>query len=325
MVSKKSIRNAIIGLLVIGMLWGTQALINAEPKEELPYICVKGILFDNDVPMALVNQGIVRVGGTVAGATVTQIDSSTVQFEYKGETFERRLGDCSKSVEHFYEGAVSTEALPTLPSSPTQKEQQQEDPDSLYENFRDGVANVELDKEQAEQIARVMAGAMAGMRGVVALFWLALYVYSAITLQFIARKTGTENGWLAWIPIGNLYLMCRVAGKPAWWVVLFFVPIANLIVCVMICLGIAQARNKPAWLGILLFVPIVNLFILGYLAFSKDAVILEEKIVQKPDTQKPDVQKPEVPKPDVPKPDTQKPDTQNPDDGPAPRSTGITL
>jgi len=97
---------------------------------------------------------------------------------------------------------------------------------------------------------------------------IAIYVYLAICLQTIARKTGTEHGWLAWIPIANAYLMCKVAGKPGWWLLLFFIPIVNIIFMVIVWMGIAEARDKKGWLGILMIVPIANLIIPGYLAFS---------------------------------------------------------
>jgi hypothetical protein len=32
-----------------------------------------------------------------------------------------------------------------------------------------------------------------------------------------AKKTNTQNPWLTWIPIANIYLMCIIAGKPGWW------------------------------------------------------------------------------------------------------------
>jgi hypothetical protein len=97
---------------------------------------------------------------------------------------------------------------------------------------------------------------------------IAFYVYMAVCLQTIARKTGTEHGWLAWIPIANVYLMCKVADKPGWWLLLFFIPIVNIVFMVIVWMGIAEARDKKGWLGILMIVPIANLIIPGYLAFS---------------------------------------------------------
>ena len=105
----------------------------------------------------------------------------------------------------------------------------------------------------------------------VGMFWfmfLAVYAYIALTLQTIAAKTNTPEGWMAWIPFANLYLMCRIAGKPAWWIVLFFIPFVNLVIGILVWMGIAEARQKPAWLGVLMIVPIANLIIPAHLAFS---------------------------------------------------------
>jgi uncharacterized membrane protein YhaH (DUF805 family) len=84
----------------------------------------------------------------------------------------------------------------------------------------------------------------------------------------IANKTGTTNAWLAWIPIANIYLMCKVAGKPGWWLILFFIPIVNIVINIIVWMKISEARNKPGWLGILMIIPFVNLIIPGILAFA---------------------------------------------------------
>ncbi len=95
------------------------------------------------------------------------------------------------------------------------------------------------------------------------------YIFFAFCLQLIAKKTSTAHVWLAWIPIANLYLMCRVANKPPWWLICLFIPFLNLIFIILLWMGIAAARNKPGWLGLLMLVPGVNIFIPVYLAFSK--------------------------------------------------------
>lgn len=100
------------------------------------------------------------------------------------------------------------------------------------------------------------------------LIWLAIYVYMSYSLQTIAKKTDTEDGWLAWIPFANLYLLCKIAGKPGWWLLLFFVPLVNLVIIVIVWMEIAKACNKDGWLGLLMLVPLVNLVIPGYLAFA---------------------------------------------------------
>lgn len=100
------------------------------------------------------------------------------------------------------------------------------------------------------------------------IFWVAVYVWFAICLQVMAKKTNTPNGWLAWIPIANIYLMCKIGGKPGWWTILFFIPIVNIVFFIIVWMAIAEARHKPSWLGILMIIPFVNFVIAGILAFS---------------------------------------------------------
>lgn len=101
------------------------------------------------------------------------------------------------------------------------------------------------------------------------LFFAAIgYVYVALALQTIANKTNTANSWLAWIPIANLVLMLNIAKKPIWWIVLFLIPIVNIVIAVMVWMGVAEARGKPSWWGILTIIPIANLVVPGVLAWS---------------------------------------------------------
>ena len=106
---------------------------------------------------------------------------------------------------------------------------------------------------------------------------LAFYVYSAICLQIIAKKTDQGPYWFAWVPIANLFLSCKIAGlKYVWLLILFslLIPVIGSI-CVAAFFAylwyrIAIALNKPGWIGALTIIPIANLVIIGYLAFSKD-------------------------------------------------------
>ena len=121
-----------------------------------------------------------------------------------------------------------------------------------------------------EEENRTAAGAMlAGVFFVIgAVIVLVLYVYMSVCLQTIAKKTNAENAWLAWIPIANIILMLNIARKPAWWILLMFVPLVNIVIAVIVWMEIAKARSKPEWWGILMIVPFANLVAPGYLAFS---------------------------------------------------------
>lgn len=120
------------------------------------------------------------------------------------------------------------------------------------------------------------AGGMLAIFGAFMFIWLivmlAIYVYFAICLMKIAKKTNTPNGWFAWIPILNIILMVQISQKPMWWLIFFFVPFLNflgIIFAILIWMGIAERLGKPSWLGILMIIPIANVILPGYLAFSK--------------------------------------------------------
>ena len=114
--------------------------------------------------------------------------------------------------------------------------------------------------------------AAAALAGTMLLFALgvgvACYIYMALALQTIATKTATPNGWLAWIPIANLFLMLTVAKKPLWWFILCLIPLVNIVILIMVWMGVAEARNKPNWWGILMIVPVAGLVVPGYLAWA---------------------------------------------------------
>ena len=94
------------------------------------------------------------------------------------------------------------------------------------------------------------------------------YVWIALCLYIIAKKTNTDNPWMAWVPIANIILACQIAGKPWWWIFLFFIPIVNIVLGIIVMWNICEVRGKPGWLGILMIVPVANFIIPGILAFT---------------------------------------------------------
>jgi hypothetical protein len=100
------------------------------------------------------------------------------------------------------------------------------------------------------------------------LFIAVVYVYMSLALMTIATKTNTANGWLAWIPIANLFLTLNIARKPVWWFILMLIPLVNIVVFILVWMGVAEARQKPNWWGILVIVPLFGLIVPAYLAWS---------------------------------------------------------
>lgn len=108
--------------------------------------------------------------------------------------------------------------------------------------------------------------------GVVLLIFLAffgaIYVYFALAISTIARKTNTPNAWYAWVPILNMVLVLNVAKKPVWWFILFFVPFVNMVILILTWMAVAQARGRPDWWGVFIIAPIANFILPGILAWS---------------------------------------------------------
>jgi hypothetical protein len=112
----------------------------------------------------------------------------------------------------------------------------------------------------------------------------AVYVYSSLATMYLAKKIGTKNPWLAWIPVANLYLISQMAGMP-WWPILFligcFIPgigalfaIALLVFFYIWFWKIFEKVGKPGWWILLLLIPavgqIIYLVLLGVAAWGKN-------------------------------------------------------
>lgn len=49
-----------------------------------------------------------------------------------------------------------------------------------------------------------------------------------VTMWKIYVKAGRQ-GWEAIIPIYNAYILLKIVGKPGWWLILYLIPIVNLV------------------------------------------------------------------------------------------------
>jgi hypothetical protein len=114
------------------------------------------------------------------------------------------------------------------------------------------------------------------------IFFLAYYIYMSICYYKIAKKTDTPDAWFAWIPILDMLLALQIAKKPTWWIIWFFVPLANIITYILVWMGISKTLEKQEWLGVLMIISPINLIIPGYLAFSETAKPLTIQAIQTP-------------------------------------------
>jgi hypothetical protein len=97
------------------------------------------------------------------------------------------------------------------------------------------------------------------MEIVILLVYLAVLVFVIAGLWKTFTKAG-QPGWACIIPIYNIYIMMKIAGRPGWWLLLMLIPIVSLVVGIIVCLDIAKSFGKGAGFGI-------GLALLGFIFF----------------------------------------------------------
>jgi len=149
-----------------------------------------------------------------------------------------------------------------------------EDVESAPAQLKEPQSKIAIDHEQKfSQESQTVTAAdtaafLAIFLGIILAILLFFHVFFALCLQLIAIKTCTQPSWLAWIPVANLFLMCKIGGLSYFWLLALFVPFLNLVVTIYMWCRISEARGKPGILSLLLLVPIANLIFVVYLAFS---------------------------------------------------------
>ena len=95
-----------------------------------------------------------------------------------------------------------------------------------------------------------------------AIVWVAIIVLMVVSLWKVYTKAG-QPGWASIIPIYNMVVLLEIAGKPLWWILLFFIPVVNLIVCILVWIAVAEKFGQGTGFGVglallgIVFIPIL--------------------------------------------------------------------
>ena len=102
------------------------------------------------------------------------------------------------------------------------------------------------------------------------LIYLAFLVFEIAALWLVFVKAG-RPGWGAIIPFYNVYLICKVAKRPGWWMILFLIPLVNIVIAFIVFIDMAKAFGKSTGFGVLLTLfSFVCMPILGFGAATYD-------------------------------------------------------
>ncbi len=96
------------------------------------------------------------------------------------------------------------------------------------------------------------------------LIFIALSILQVIATWRIYEKAG-QPGWASIIPFYNFYILLKIVGKPGWWIIWMFIPIANFVVGIWVTnlLSISFGKDAAFTLG-LIFLSIIFYPILGF-------------------------------------------------------------
>ena len=114
---------------------------------------------------------------------------------------------------------------------------------------------------QGDGLANAAAGGLLAMSGVFMLFMLAVMVVVIIGFWKVFEKAG-QPGWAAIVPLYNAYILLKIIGRPAWWLVLFMIPLVNIVISLLVAFDVAKSFGQSQAFGILL------LFGIGYLVLG---------------------------------------------------------
>jgi hypothetical protein len=115
-----------------------------------------------------------------------------------------------------------------------------------------------------DQQALDMQMQTAGIGLVGAVIYLAILALVIASVWKLFSKAG-QPGWAAIVPIYNYIVWLQMIGKPIWWLLLLFIPFANLVVGIIMMIETAKVFGKGAGFAAgLILLPVVFLPILAF-------------------------------------------------------------
>ena len=97
--------------------------------------------------------------------------------------------------------------------------------------------------------------------GVLYLGMIALMIAS----MWVIFTKANEPGWAAIVPIYNIIVMFKICGKPLWWVVLFLIPLVNMVASILVTLSFAKSFVKSTGFAVgMIFLPFIFMPMLAF-------------------------------------------------------------
>lgn len=108
------------------------------------------------------------------------------------------------------------------------------------------------------------SGAAIAILLIVAAVGITSWVVILAGMWKVFTKAGRQ-GWEAIVPVWNAITLCTIARRPGWWVLLFCIPLVNVVFAFIVYVDLARAFGKGTGFGVLMvFFPFVMIPVLGF-------------------------------------------------------------
>jgi hypothetical protein len=78
---------------------------------------------------------------------------------------------------------------------------------------------------------------------------LAILVLVIVGMWKVFTKAG-EPGWASIVPIYNLIVLLKIAGRPGWWFLLMLIPLVGIVIQFIVAVDVAKSFGKGTAFGV---------------------------------------------------------------------------
>jgi hypothetical protein len=104
----------------------------------------------------------------------------------------------------------------------------------------------------------------AGGAVIVVIIYIVVIVFEIAALWQVFVKGG-RPGWAAIIPFYNYYVLLKLVGRPGWWLILYFIPIVNIIVWIIVAIDLSKSFAKGSGFAVgLILLAFIFIPVLGF-------------------------------------------------------------
>ena len=100
-----------------------------------------------------------------------------------------------------------------------------------------------------------------------AVWWVlgaAFWIIFIIAGWKVFEKAG-QAGWKVLIPFYNYYIILKIVGRPGWWLILYFIPIVNIVILIIVMVDLSKSFGHGVGFALgLIFLGWIFWLILGF-------------------------------------------------------------